>query len=224
MLNLAISVAKQLKIMPQNGILIMNVQKNYTGEFTSVVVDIENRILMAKYPKEIEGKPIEMKLDNGKYIVSYFQKPQIRAEMMEAAVKSGEDQPFCCKSIRPQIDQEAIFNQFMEKKGTVKNHNYSDGFVFEVKRKKIKNKRWLSRLFVLEDGIREETPNFDPDCISWLSKITVLKTDCEFHKLSFELNLYEIDDWTMKDDYSWRDENLDEDEEGPEWVQNPQFC
>ena len=123
MLNLAISVAKQLKIMPQNGILIMNVQKNYTGEFTSVVVDVDNQILMAKYPKEIEGKAIEMKLDNEKYIVSYFQKPQIRAEMMEAAVKSGEDQPFCCNLVRPykniRTDKEAIFNQFMQKSGTV---------------------------------------------------------------------------------------------------------
>ena len=123
MLNLAISVAKQLKIMPQNGILIMNVQKNYTGEFTSVVVDVDKRILMAKYPKEIEGKAIEIKLDNEKYIVSYFQKPQIRAEMMESAVKSGEDQPFCCNLVRPykniRTDKEAIFNQFMQKSGTV---------------------------------------------------------------------------------------------------------
>jgi hypothetical protein len=124
MLNLAISVAKELKIMPRNGILLMNVQRDYTGEFTSVVVDVDKRILMAKYPKEIEGKAIEMKLDNGKYIVSYFQKPQIRAENMESAVKSGEDQPFCCNSVRPykniRTDMEAVFNQFMEKRGTVK--------------------------------------------------------------------------------------------------------
>ena len=109
--------------MPQNGIFIMNVQKNYTGEFTSVVVDIEKQILMAKYPKEIEGKPIEIKLDNGKYIVSYFKKPQIRAEMMQVAVKSDEDQPFCCNSVRPykniRTDKEEIFNQFMQKRGTV---------------------------------------------------------------------------------------------------------
>ena len=101
----------------------MNVQRNYTGEFTSVVVDVDKRILMPKYPKEIEGKPIEMKLDNGKYILSYFQKPQIRAEMMETAVKSGEDQPFCCNSVRPykniRTDKEAIFNQFLQKRGTV---------------------------------------------------------------------------------------------------------
>ena len=123
MLNLAISVAKELKIMPQNGILIMNIQKNRTGEFTSVVVNVDNQNLMAKYPKQIEEKAIEMKLDNGKYIVSFFQKPQIRAENMEAAVKSGEEQPFCCNSVRPykniRTDKEAIFNQFMEKRGTV---------------------------------------------------------------------------------------------------------
>ena len=101
----------------------MNVQKNYTGEFTSVVVNVDKQILMAKYPKEIEGKAMEMKLDNEKYIVSYFQKPQIRAENMEAAVESGGDQPFCCNSVRPykniRTDKEAIFNQFMEKRGTV---------------------------------------------------------------------------------------------------------
>ena len=123
MLNLAISVAKQLKIMPQNGIFIMNVQKNYTGEFTSVVVDVDKRILMPKYPKEIEGKAIEMKLDNEKYIVSYFHKPQIQARKLEAVVESGEDQPFCCNSIRPyraiRTDKEQMFNQFMEKRGTV---------------------------------------------------------------------------------------------------------
>ena len=175
-------------------------------------------------PKVVKKSPPTPAKQEMKQSSSNSSKPSKKVSKKSKTMESGEDQPFCCKSIRPQIDQEAIFNQFMEKKGTVKNHNYSDGFVFEVKRKKIKNKRWLSRLFVLEDGIREETPNFDPDCISWLSKITVLKTDCEFHKLSFELNLYEIDDWTMKDDYSWRDENLDEDEEGPEWVQNPQFC
>ena len=43
---------------------------------------------------------------------------------MEAAVKSGEDQPFCCNSVRPykniRTDKEAVFNQFMEKRGTVK--------------------------------------------------------------------------------------------------------
>ena len=66
-----------------------------------------------------------MKLDNGKHIVSYFQKPQIRAENMEAAVESGEDQPFCCNSIRPyraiRADNKAtMFNMFMEKRGTVK--------------------------------------------------------------------------------------------------------
>ena len=123
MLNLAISVAKKLKIMPQNGIFIMNVQKNYTGEFTSVVVDVDKRILMPKYPKEIEGKAIEMKLDNEKYIVSYFHKPQIQARKLEAVVESGEDQPFCCNSIRPyraiRTDKEQMFNQFMEKRGTV---------------------------------------------------------------------------------------------------------
>ena len=123
MLNLAISVAKELKIMPRTGILLMTIQKNNTGEFTSVVVDVDKQILMPKYPKEIEGKAIEMKLDNGKHIVSYFQKPQIRAENMEAAVESGEDQPFCCNSVRPykdiRTDKEAIFNQFMQKRGTV---------------------------------------------------------------------------------------------------------
>ena len=123
MLNLAISVAKELKIMPQNGILLMNVQRNYTGEFTSVVVDVDKRILMPKYPKVIEGKAIEIKLDKEKYIVSYYQKPQIRAEMMESAVKSDEDQPFCCNSVRPykniRTDKEEIFNQFMQKRGTV---------------------------------------------------------------------------------------------------------
>merc|ERR1711935_755222 len=100
--------------------------------FTSVVVNVDKQILMAKYPKEIQGKAIEMKLDNEKYIVSYFQKPQIRAEMMEAAVKSGEDQPFCCNLVRPykniQTDKEAIFKQFMEKRGTVQDR------LFEVKR------------------------------------------------------------------------------------------
>ena len=123
MLNLAISVAKELKIMPQNGILLMNVQRNYAGEFTSVVIDVDKQVLMPKYPKEIQGKAIEMQLDNGKYFVTYFQKPQIQAEMMEAAVKSGEDQPFCCSSVRPykniRTDKDAIFKQLMEKRGTV---------------------------------------------------------------------------------------------------------
>ena len=126
MLNLAISVAKELKIVPRNGILLMTIQKNNTGEFTSVVVDVDKQVLMQKYnPKEIEGeKATERKLDNGKYIVSYFHKPQIQAKKMEAAVESGEDQPFCCNSIRPyraiRTDKETMFNQLMEKRGTVK--------------------------------------------------------------------------------------------------------
>ena len=124
MLNLAISVAKELKIMPQTGILLMTIQKNRTGEFTSVVVNVDNQSLMPKYPKEIDGEiATERKLDNGKYIVSYFHKPQIQARKLEAVVESGEDQPFCCNSIRPyraiRTDKEQMFNQFMEKRGTV---------------------------------------------------------------------------------------------------------
>ena len=100
MLNLAISVAKELKIMPQTGILLMTIQKNRTGEFTSVVVNVDNQSLMPKYPKEIDGEiATERKLDNGKYIVSYFHKPQIQERKMEASVEFGEDQPFCCTRI-----------------------------------------------------------------------------------------------------------------------------
>ena len=91
-------------------------------------------------------------------------------------IESGEDQLFCCNSIGPLTNKEAIFNQFMEKRGTVKDR------IFEVKKltKDRSNKGyWLStNYYVLQDGIRTKIPK--PDIIQH-SEITVLNTYCEFH-------------------------------------------
>ena len=101
--------------------------------------------------------------------------------------ESGEDQLFCCNSIGPLTDKEAIFNQFMEKRGTVKDR------IFEVKKltkDRSNNGYWLStNYYVLQDGIRTKIPK--PDIIQH-SEITVLNTACELNYLWFEMNLYEI--------------------------------
>ena len=56
------------------------------------------------------------------YSSSYFDSKNIEErQKMKNKVKEievYEYPPFCCNSIRPQTDQEAIFNQFMEERGS----------------------------------------------------------------------------------------------------------
>ena len=101
------------------------------------------------------------------------------------AMEFVEAQPFCCDSMSPRTDQEAIFNQFLENRGTI--NRVLEIITYE----KNNGRNWIStKYFNLQNGIRTE---IHPHMITgsfvvWQSKIIVLKADCEFHNRSFVMN------------------------------------
>jgi len=144
-------------------------------------------------PKAVKKSPPKPAKKDMKKSPSYFEKPKKIQKLIEERrkmennveeIEFDEYPPFCCNSIRPQTDQEAIFNQFMEKRG-------STDRIFEVIRRESNGRKFISmKYFDLHDGIRTKIPPNKPDLMSvvWRSKITILKADCELHNLSFELN------------------------------------
>jgi len=144
-------------------------------------------------PKAVKKSPQKPAKKDLKKSPSYYEKPNKKQKLIEEGQKMENNveeievcdyPPFCCNSIRPRTDQEAIFNQFMENRG-------STDRIFEVIRRESNGRKFISiKYFDLHDGIRTKIDPYKPNLmyIIWRSKITILKTDCELHNRSFELN------------------------------------
>ena len=96
-------------------------------------------------------------------------------------IESGEDQLFCCNSIGPLTNKEAIFNQFMEKRDRI----------FEVKTL-TKDRSKNGYILAFNELLRAPRRNSNKNSETQHSEITVLNTSCELHYLWFDMNLYEI--------------------------------
>lgn len=121
--------------IPMSHIVVLTVQKNWTTDFFSVVVDFDTKTIIPLFGAEISSGYKEMKF--GDFNIEYQTDllssgaENKSVDPSKHLVNLGTSSPFCCQSIQPYknryLDQESHFQNFMKGNG-------SSNYVFEVKR------------------------------------------------------------------------------------------
>jgi hypothetical protein len=163
-------------------ILAITIQRNFTTEFSSLIIDLDKAELLQHYPTEITS--YEEKLI-GQFIICF--KSELTMPTAPARAKDipedSECFPFCCSLVaeyRPRrLEVERIFTDFFAGTG------HQSTIVYEVKKQVDSGPLIWTKYFRLLNGRREEVTG------KFMNKKHAFKNyKCLKHGLFFAVDLY----------------------------------
>jgi len=132
-------------------VLMITIQKNRTDQFSSFVVDLQNRETFPVYPQPSEPFRYQEKKVND-FNICYYENLSRPPAAVRVVPTVCESPPFCCDGIvgyQPKTldrSKEEMFNQLRARQGSV------PGIVFSVRRQIDNRTEMVTRHFMLADG------------------------------------------------------------------------
>jgi hypothetical protein len=149
--------------IPTTGAIAFTMSRNRTGEYASLIANMEDGTLHELYPKPFNRMFKEGPVSEDQEFLYCYQcdlDPNPLREMKTASVDTNnacepnELDAFCCSNLEPyrprRTQNDAIFDQFVRGHGTLKDPT----MLFEVKRQVDNGPLISTELFQLENGIR----------------------------------------------------------------------
>jgi len=166
------------------GVLVINIQRNRTTQFSTLIVDFEKRETLPVYPQALQYEEKTIK----DFLICYSQNLKRPVVSASAVPTVCESPPFCCSDIVPYKPAELRANEDVFKALLAKRGNFPK-FVFQVKRQINNRPKIVTQYFELIDHtIIEVFGEFNNKAHSFKNYI------CKKHDLFFGIDLYDTAD------------------------------
>jgi len=181
-----VKFCEKLKISTE-GVLVINIQRNRTTQFSALIVDFEKREMLPVYPQTDDALPYEEKTIKDFLICcsQNLKRPVVSASSVPTVCESP---PFCCSDIVPYKPAVLRANEDVFKALLAKRGNFPE-IVFQVKRQINNRPKIVTQYFGLKDDtITEVFGEFNNKVHSFKNYV------CKKHDLFFGIDLYNTTD------------------------------
>ena len=184
------------KSIATNGVLAITIQRSRTGEFCSVIIDMDTGIVADMYPADDLSDYKEGRVGAGAELFLYCYHanldPSKVLHKVPTQTRTSASQfqttgsPFCCSSLelyKPgHTSHDDKFSAFVHQRGSVR------GMVFEVKAQVNNGPLVSTKYYSLDNGVVSEHEG------KFNQKVHAFKNyKCQAHDLFFAVDLYKAD-------------------------------